>query len=103
MMSNRRLAGTRALAIAWWSGSEALPTSAAGAEVCLLLAFVGLRVTDVVQLIVSTPVGLSRSTNATLDAGLMVLYLVESVAIIYKVVRGRKYLSPVLAGLDTAT
>jgi hypothetical protein len=103
MMSNRRLAGTRDLAIAWWSGSEALPTSAAGAEVCLLLAFVGLRVTDVVQLIVSTPVGLSRSTNATLDAGLMVLYLVESVAIIYKVVRGRKYLSPVLAGLDTAT
>jgi signal transduction histidine kinase len=71
--------------------------------VCLLLAFLGLRATDVVQLIVSMPVGLSRSTNATLDAAVALVYLVESIVITVAVLRARKYFSGLWAGVDTAT
>lgn len=93
----------RVLLGSWWEGSGTLPTSAAGAEVCLLLAFLGLRATDLVQLAVAMPVGLARSTNPVLDAATALVYLVESLLITVVILRERKYHSTMWAAIDTAT
>jgi signal transduction histidine kinase len=87
---------------AWWSGSGALPTTRAGAELCMLVAFLGLRATDVVQLIVAAPEGLHRSTSAVLDGALLGLYFVESAVIAVVVIRARRYYSARWALVDTS-
>lgn len=79
-----------------------LPTTLAGAEICALIAFVGLRGVDLLQLAVATPGGLAHATRPGLDGALLIIFAVESVIIIVLVVRARRYYSTVLATVDTA-
>ncbi len=92
----------RSWASALWRGSPRLPTTAQGAELCILVAFVGLRLTDLVQLLVSTPVGLRRATAPGLDVALVSGYVLESVAVMVIVIRARRFLSTRIAALDAA-
>ena len=78
-----------------------LPTTLAGAELCGLIAFVGLRLVDLVQLAVAAPGGLDGASRPTLDAATMILFVAESVGIVFVVVRARRYRSLRLAILDT--
>lgn len=95
--------GWRSLLRRWRSGDGALPTTLAGAEIALLIGFIGLRVTDVVQLAVSLPTGLQRSTAPAIDSGFALVYLFQSATIITALVRARRYVSRTWVTIDVAT
>ena len=84
----------------WWSGVGALPTTVAGAETCLLLAFLGLRGTDVVQLLLATPTGLQESTAPAIDALLILGYLGQTAVLTVVLVRARRFLSTFWATVE---
>lgn len=94
--------GWRALARSVRSGRGTLPTTLAGAEVALLIGFVGLRLTDAVQLVVSLPTGLQRSSAPTIDLAFATLWFVESIAIVAALIRARRYVSRAWMVLDLA-
>src|SRR6059058_211950 len=93
---------SRSLVRSWRTGEGSLPTTLAGAEISLLIGFVGLRITDIVQLVVSLPTGLQRSTAPAVDAGFAVLYLIQSFAIVVALIRARRYVSRTWMVIDVA-
>lgn len=80
-----------------------LPTTAAGAEVLLLTAFVGLRGLDLVQALVALPAGLARSPQPAFDVAALVALTVESALLVLVTVRRGRYDDPKWGLLDVAT
>ncbi|WP_375503089.1 hypothetical protein [uncultured Jatrophihabitans sp.] len=87
----------------WSLGRPSLPTTAAGTELCALIAFLGLRATDAVQLLFALPGSTEQTTNRWLFFALIALYVLETIAISTAVIRARQYRSATWAALDTAT
>ena len=83
-------------------GGRRLPTTAAGAEFGLVLAFVTLRAFDVLQLVLATPSSLSRSPAAGLDAALIVAFIGWSSLLCLVLVRRRRFDEPRLVWVDVA-
>lgn len=72
-------------------GAGNLPTTAAGAERAVVIAFVLLRVGTLVEILPAAPHGLGRASTRSLDAVLMCVALVESLALCAVAVRRRRY------------
>ena len=77
-----------------------LPTTAKGAETCLLILFLGQRCLAVAQLAAALPAGLAAARLPALDAALAGLFLLESTALAVVSGRRRSYTSMTLAWLD---
>lgn len=81
-----------------------LPATAEGAEVCLLILFLGQRCLAVAQLGAALLRGLgSMRHRGALDAGLANLFMLESAVVAFLAVRRRAYRSTRLALVDVAT
>jgi hypothetical protein len=90
------------LVSSWAGGTGALPTTSAGAELGIVLTFLGVRATDVVQLIVSMSVGLRRATAPILDGTLISLCVVESVVLAVVFGRARRLGGAMWVSIDVA-
>lgn len=77
-----------------------LPTTAAGAEICLLILVLGQRGLAVGQLLAALPAALELSPRPVLDAALALLFVLESVLVAILTTRRRAYDSPALGCLD---
>jgi signal transduction histidine kinase len=86
-----------------WFRLRQLPTTAAGAEVVLLIAFVGLRGLDLAQALVALPAGLARSPRPVLDAVALGVLTAESVLLAAVVLRRGRYDDAKWGLLDVAT
>ena len=58
-----------------------LATTSAGAEMAILVAFLGLRAVNVVQLAASLPTGLAQSPHRWLDVLMVGAFLTETAAL----------------------
>jgi hypothetical protein len=79
-----------------------LPTTSAGAELGVVLTFLGVRANDVVQLIVSMPIGLRRATEPILDVALIALCIIESVILAVVFGRARRFSNARWVSIDVA-
>jgi hypothetical protein len=86
----------------WRSGTGALPTTRAGAEIAVVITMVGWRLGTLVQIIPAIPAALDRSTRPWLSALLLAVVVVESGVILTWVGRHRGYTSLRWATGETA-
>ena len=84
----------------WWRGQGALPTTVAGVELALVAILLLVRLTDLIQLGISAPQGLQRSTRPGVDGAAMTLYVVESVVIAVVLIRAQRFFSTLWATVD---
>lgn len=68
-----------------------LPTTAAGAELAVVIAFVSLRIGTLLEILPAAPHGLRQASRLGLDAALMGVAVVESAAMCVLAVRRRRY------------
>ena len=80
-----------------------VPTTAAGAEVVLLIAFVGLRGLDLGQAVVALPGGLDRSPRPVIDLVALAMLAAESLVLTTVVLRKGRYADARWAWLDVTT
>ena len=83
-------------------GRGRLPTTADGAEQCLIILFLGQRALALAQLAAALPAALAAANRPGLDAVLAALFLLESAALATVVVRRGAYRSVRLAAGDVA-
>lgn len=83
----------------WWFGSGAIPTTRAGAEDAIVIAFLGLRLGFRAEVVPASRRGLERTTSRPTDLTLLALALTESITICVAVVR---YLSRAWPWVDVA-
>ncbi|MEV6210129.1 ATP-binding protein [Kitasatospora sp. NPDC051914] len=86
----------------WRSGEGSLPTTSAGVELCALAVFLGLRVVNVGQLLISLPTALRDTTSPVLFTAALCMYLAESALLAATTVRARGYLDARLGRADVA-
>src|SRR6195952_2052802 len=87
----------------WWRGQGALPTTVAGVELALVAVFLSVRLTDLVQLGISVPEGLHRSSRPGLDGAAMALFVAESGVLAVVIIRARKFFSTFWATVELLT
>ncbi|GAA2093524.1 hypothetical protein GCM10009759_20200 [Kitasatospora saccharophila] len=85
-----------------WPGSGGLSTTAAGAELAVVIAFVLMRVGTLLEILPAAPHGLARATAPALDAALMAVALAQSLAMCAVAVRRRQYPAGGWARADVA-
>ncbi|TYK53171.1 sensor histidine kinase [Actinomadura decatromicini] len=83
--------------------APALPTTPAGVEVCAVAVFAGVRVVNLAQFAVASPVALREATSPVLLVVVLGGYLTESAAIGAVVMRARAYRDRRWGWADTAT
>lgn len=101
--SVQHVAGRRPIGSAlrsWWYGSGVIPTTRAGTELAIVIAFLGLRVGLLIEVVPALPRGLERTTSRPLDLTLLGLALIETLAICAVVLRYRRYLSHTWPWID---
>jgi hypothetical protein len=74
-----------------WGGAGGLSTTAAGAELAVVIAFVSMRVGTLLEILPAAPSGLAAASRPALDVVLMSVALAESVALCAVAVRRRRY------------
>lgn len=75
----------------WRSGRGSLPATPAGVEICALSVFLGVRVINVSQLLLSLPTALRYTTSTRLFVAVLSCYLAESGILAAAAVRARGY------------
>jgi len=83
-------------------GRGRLPTTADGAEQCLIILFLGQRALALAQLAAALPAALASAHRPGLDAALAALFLLESAALATVVIGRGAYRSTRLAAGDVA-
>ncbi|TYB47937.1 sensor histidine kinase [Actinomadura chibensis] len=83
--------------------APALPTTPAGVELCAVAVFAGVRVVNLAQFAVASPVALREATAPVLLLAVLGGYLAESAAIGAVVVRARAYRDRRWGWADTVT
>jgi hypothetical protein len=80
-----------------------MQTTAAGVELFLAVAFVGIRLIDLLQAGLAQPLAFRLSPRPLLEAGTALLCLTETGLVCGRVLRRRRYDEPWLATVDVAT
>ncbi|MEV7216905.1 ATP-binding protein [Kitasatospora cineracea] len=85
-----------------WPGSGGLSTTAAGAELAVVIAFVLMRAGTLLEILPAAPRGTARATDPVLDGLLMAVALGQSAAMCAVAVRRRQYPAGRWAWADVA-
>lgn len=98
-------AGRAQTAAGMWdalSPNRRLATSAAGVEMAIVAAFLGLRAVNLIQLAASLPAGLGQSPRPGLDAVMVAMFFVETLVLAVLVLRRSTLRLPRLIRADVA-
>jgi hypothetical protein len=101
----RLFAGRAHVAAGVWdavSPNRRLATTSAGVEMALVAAFLGLRVVNLVQLVVSQPTSLTESPHPGLDALMVTAFFVETLGLAVVALRRSSMRLPRLIWADVA-
>lgn len=86
----------------WRSGSGVLPTTRGGAEIAVIAAVVGWRISTLALILLAAPEAFTRSPRPLLGATLLAIVVAESVIAMAWIIRRRDCVSLRWAAVETA-